>query len=50
MLSRDSGYSRGEDGLALGWGPLRDVEAAPAPPPIMRDRPGEERVKVGSRP
>lgn len=52
-MSRDTGYPRGEDALALGWGPVRDleagVEAAPTPPPISRDRHREDKGAVGSR-
>ncbi|KAG6993767.1 hypothetical protein G7Y79_00051g086870 [Physcia stellaris] len=48
LLSRHTGYSRGEDGLALGWAPVRDLEGglgmAPPPPPITKDRPGDARV------
>ena len=46
FLSGDYAYSREEDALA------RDLEAshegAPPPPPIARERPGEERSSVGA--
>ena len=39
-------YSREEDGLARNL--ESGDEAAPAPPPIARERRGEERVSVGA--
>ena len=53
LLSRDTRYSRGDDGLALGWAPVRDLEAgvgtAPPPPPIRKDRPEDVRVAAASK-
>lgn len=50
---RDTAYSRGEDGLALGWAPVRDLEAgvetAPPPPPITKDRPEDARAAAAAR-